>query len=353
MSDEELLQLAERAQSFDPRSGNRNEYNGLDKMAVGNIQDTRIYALVHDGNLADLKKGKALKIEYFFDRATYDKYVDPVTGKFDSKALSEALQVKPYQSPDMAVTDGHAEYRNSIACFDRRGDIRTPVGYCEANTQFGGGGAHQAFIPSSESKALQEKGILKYNAEASNIHTGTNYSIGADEYGKIQSVSDERCQNCEDKNLQHPEPEACTGGFAPNPRINGTSFNATGISDTREKSDSVGSGPQKTTGDERSQRNLEAPSGQAQHSNIVDFASAFLYAYVIDIVVSIEEEEPPLLFNLTDLQAEANRRYGLTAAETLACIQHIYEGGGGSYPRTSSRHITADMEKKVSSLLSD
>lgn len=114
MSDEELLQLAESYQSFNPRSGRWNEYNGLDKLSVGNIQDNRMYALVHDGNLADLEKGKSSGIEYFFDQATYDKYVDPVTGKFDAKALSEALQVKPYQCPEMAATDGHAEYRNSI-----------------------------------------------------------------------------------------------------------------------------------------------------------------------------------------------------------------------------------------------
>lgn len=97
----------------------------------------------------------------------------------------------------------------------------------------------------------------------------------------------------------------------------------------------------------------ESKVNPAREDNIGSIGSAVLYALVMNVVVTIVEEEPPLLFNLNDLQAEANRRYGLTAAETLACIQHIYEEGGGSYPRTSSRQITSDMEKTVLSLLTD
>ncbi len=51
------------------------------------------------------------------------------------------------------------------------------------------------------------------------------------------------------------------------------------------------------------------------------------YAEVVDVVVSIVEEAPPLLHDLTSLQIEASHRYGMTAAETLACIQHLYEEG--------------------------
>lgn len=76
------------------------------------------------------------------------------------------------------------------------------------------------------------------------------------------------------------------------------------------------------------------------------------YALVTDIVITIEEEAPPLLFDLTALQIEANRLLGLTAAETLNCAQKLYEAQLLTYPRTSSHYITPDMEQAVSSLLS-
>lgn len=77
------------------------------------------------------------------------------------------------------------------------------------------------------------------------------------------------------------------------------------------------------------------------------------YAQVIDVEVRTVEESPPLLYDLTSLQIEASRRYGMTAAETLACVQHLYEEGDATYPRTSSNYISSDMENTVESLLSE
>ena len=77
------------------------------------------------------------------------------------------------------------------------------------------------------------------------------------------------------------------------------------------------------------------------------------YAQVVNVEVKIIEEEPPLLHDLTTLQKEANRLYGMTAAETLSCMQHLYEEGDATYPRTGSRFITSDMEDIVKSLFSD
>lgn len=223
MTDMELLERATEYQSFSPGKS-WNEYNGLDDLFVKHISDNKIYALIHDGNLADLEAGKSTNIEYFFDQATYDAYVDSQTGKFDAGKLSEALQVKPYQSDIMAITDGHAEYRNSIACFEVNGDIRTPVGICEANLQFGGGGGHQAFIPDEEAHKLQESGVLKYNSQLSAIHTGQNYFLDAEQYEKIQALSDERCMNCENNGLRHPEPDLCAKGFDKNQVVYGKPF---------------------------------------------------------------------------------------------------------------------------------
>lgn len=76
------------------------------------------------------------------------------------------------------------------------------------------------------------------------------------------------------------------------------------------------------------------------------------YATVIGIDTEIVEEEPPLLYDLTTLQMEASRLLGLTAAETLECAQNLYEAELLTYPRTSSRYITPDMEQSVSALVS-
>lgn len=64
-------------------------------------------------------------------------------------------------------------------------------------------------------------------------------------------------------------------------------------------------------------------------------------------------EERPLLFDLTELQREANRRFGYTAQETLNIAQSLYETHKlTTYPRTDSRCLTEDMKAKLPELLS-
>lgn len=55
-------------------------------------------------------------------------------------------------------------------------------------------------------------------------------------------------------------------------------------------------------------------------------------------------EPPPLLYDLTTLQREANRRFGLSAQQTLDTLQALYERHKVlTYPRTDSRHIGAAL----------
>jgi DNA topoisomerase-3 len=55
-------------------------------------------------------------------------------------------------------------------------------------------------------------------------------------------------------------------------------------------------------------------------------------------------EPPPLLFDLTSLQRTANRRFGLSAAQTLAVGQALYERHKViTYPRTDARHLPQDV----------
>ena len=57
-----------------------------------------------------------------------------------------------------------------------------------------------------------------------------------------------------------------------------------------------------------------------------------------------KSEKPPLLYDLTSLQREANRVLGYTAQQTLDYAQALYEKKLITYPRTDSRFLTEDME---------
>lgn len=73
------------------------------------------------------------------------------------------------------------------------------------------------------------------------------------------------------------------------------------------------------------------------------------------VVGSIErkrvEKKPPKLYDLTTLQREANRYYGMTASQTLQALQELYEEKLVTYPRTDSQFVTEDMRKTVESLV--
>ena len=60
--------------------------------------------------------------------------------------------------------------------------------------------------------------------------------------------------------------------------------------------------------------------------------------------------QPPMLYDLTTLQREANRRYGHTAKEVLEAAQSLYEKRLLTYPRTDSRYITDDMTESAAEL---
>ncbi|EFC70896.1 type IA DNA topoisomerase [Prevotella sp. oral taxon 299] len=60
---------------------------------------------------------------------------------------------------------------------------------------------------------------------------------------------------------------------------------------------------------------------------------------------------PPLLYDLTALQKEANRRHGFSADKTLSIAQSLYEKKSTTYPRTGSRYISEDVFEEVPVLL--
>lgn len=55
-------------------------------------------------------------------------------------------------------------------------------------------------------------------------------------------------------------------------------------------------------------------------------------------------QAPPLLYDLTELQREMNRRFGFSAQKTLSLAQELYEKDKAlTYPRTDSRFLTPDL----------
>jgi DNA topoisomerase III len=83
---------------------------------------------------------------------------------------------------------------------------------------------------------------------------------------------------------------------------------------------------------------------------------AALAAGAAAVVESVERkplvEQPPLLYDLTTLQREANQRFGFTAKRTLAAAQGCYERHKVlTYPRTASRYLSTDLVSSLPSVI--
>ena len=72
---------------------------------------------------------------------------------------------------------------------------------------------------------------------------------------------------------------------------------------------------------------------------------------VESVVRKVADTPPPLLYDLTALQKDANRRYGFSADKTLSIAQSLYEKKITTYPRTGSRYISEDVFEEVPALL--
>ena len=65
---------------------------------------------------------------------------------------------------------------------------------------------------------------------------------------------------------------------------------------------------------------------------------------ITEVKKEAKEEQPPLAYDLTELQRDANRKYGYSAKQTLGIMQKLYETHKIlTYPRTDSRYITDDI----------
>ena len=69
------------------------------------------------------------------------------------------------------------------------------------------------------------------------------------------------------------------------------------------------------------------------------------------VVRKVAGTPPPLLYDLTALQKDANKRHGFSADKTLSIAQSLYEKKITTYPRTGSRYISEDVFEEVPVLL--
>ncbi len=72
---------------------------------------------------------------------------------------------------------------------------------------------------------------------------------------------------------------------------------------------------------------------------------------ITGIVAKEKKEQPPQLFDLTTLQREINKAHGLSAADTLAATQNLYEKKFVTYPRTDSRYLSKDLQPRIPKIL--
>lgn len=78
-------------------------------------------------------------------------------------------------------------------------------------------------------------------------------------------------------------------------------------------------------------------------------------AVINSVKKTAKKQSPPSLYDLTTLQRDANSRYSMTAADTLATLQGLYEKRKVvTYPRTDSRYLSDDIfptiEKRMACL---
>ena len=72
-----------------------------------------------------------------------------------------------------------------------------------------------------------------------------------------------------------------------------------------------------------------------------------LTASIASIERKKEKKNPPLLFNLAELQNECSKRFKISPDETLKVIQELYERKLVTYPRTDARVLSTAVAKEI------
>ena len=72
---------------------------------------------------------------------------------------------------------------------------------------------------------------------------------------------------------------------------------------------------------------------------------------VTDVTAKNGKEQPPRLYDLTSLQVDCNRKFGLSADVTLQTIQSLYEKKVTTYPRVDTTYLSEDIYPKCENII--
>ena len=68
---------------------------------------------------------------------------------------------------------------------------------------------------------------------------------------------------------------------------------------------------------------------------------------IVEIKKSKQKENPPLLFNLAEIQNQCTKKFKIKPDETLEVIQNLYEKKLVTYPRTDARVLSTAVAKEI------
>ncbi len=68
---------------------------------------------------------------------------------------------------------------------------------------------------------------------------------------------------------------------------------------------------------------------------------------ILSVEKKKEKKNPPLLFNLAELQNECSKRFKISPDETLRIVQELYEKKLVTYPRTDARVLSTAVAKEI------
>ncbi len=90
-------------------------------------------------------------------------------------------------------------------------------------------------------------------------------------------------------------------------------------------------------------------SGFRKENEAKEFITSFegKKAKIIEVKKNKAKENPPLLFNLAEIQNECTKRFKIKPDETLAVIQELYEKKLVTYPRTDARVLSTAVAKVI------
>ena len=90
-------------------------------------------------------------------------------------------------------------------------------------------------------------------------------------------------------------------------------------------------------------------TGFKNEKDAKDFISTLIgkEAKVTQVKKSKQKENPPLLFNLAEIQNECTKRFKIKPDETLEIIQNLYEKKLVTYPRTDARVLSSAVAKEI------